>query len=73
MVGGVVQVSLWFYLPETYPPRLLTLKARKLREEKSDSKYRSPFEIEALTSKGRATSIIEYVTFETSPQRVKQR
>jgi len=47
MFGGLVQAGLWFGLKETYGPRILTLKAAKMRKEKHDLSLKSELEFES--------------------------
>ena len=51
-----MQLALWFGLPETYPPRLLQLKADNLRKEHPDLPYKSQLEPEEQRS---AVTVIE--------------
>ena len=44
--GVVVQVLIYFTLPETYGPRILYWKAEKLRKETGNEKLRTQFELE---------------------------
>jgi len=41
----------FFFAPETYAPRILVLKARKMRKETGESRYYSTFEVQSETVK----------------------
>ncbi|WFD19834.1 hypothetical protein MCAP1_002074 [Malassezia caprae] len=41
----------FFFAPETYAPRILVLKARKMRKETGESRYYSTFEVKSETIK----------------------
>ena len=49
MFGAAIQILVYFTLPETYGPRLLLLKANKLRRETGNVELRTEFELEKRT------------------------
>ncbi|KAA1468796.1 MFS general substrate transporter [Dentipellis sp. KUC8613] len=46
--SGLCFLMILFQLPETYAPKILVSKARKLRKDTGDERYRAPMEIQTL-------------------------
>lgn len=46
IAGAAIQVCLWLFLPETYPARLLHLKASSLQKTNPQKVYKSELELE---------------------------
>ncbi|GMM54021.1 Yhk8 protein [Maudiozyma humilis] len=45
ITSGVCLILIVFTVPETYPPMLLINKAKRLRQETGDDRYRAPLEV----------------------------